>query len=47
MDVFEHLSDPLTAVGALAKAIRPSGCLFGRFAAEQDELRPQHIVRDF
>lgn len=47
MDVFEHLTDPLATVEALAKAIRPGGCLFGRFAAEADELRPQHIVRNF
>lgn len=47
MDVFEHLTDPLGTVDALAEAIRPGGCLFGRFAAEQDQLRPQHIVHDF
>jgi 2-polyprenyl-3-methyl-5-hydroxy-6-metoxy-1,4-benzoquinol methylase len=47
MDVFEHLTDPLGTVDVLAKAIRSGGCLFGRFAAEQDELRPQHIVHDF
>jgi 2-polyprenyl-3-methyl-5-hydroxy-6-metoxy-1,4-benzoquinol methylase len=47
MDVFEHLADPLATVDALAKAIRHGGCLFGRFAGEQDKLRPQHIVRDF
>jgi 2-polyprenyl-3-methyl-5-hydroxy-6-metoxy-1,4-benzoquinol methylase len=47
MDVFEHLTDPLETVDALASSIRLGGCLFGRFAAEQDDLRPQHIVRDF
>lgn len=47
MDVFEHLADPLATVDSLAKAIIPGGYLFGRFAGEPDELRPQHIVRDF
>jgi hypothetical protein len=27
--------------------LRAVGCLFRRFAAEHDELRPQHIVHDF
>jgi 2-polyprenyl-3-methyl-5-hydroxy-6-metoxy-1,4-benzoquinol methylase len=47
MDVFEHLADPPGTVDALADAIRPGGCLFGRFAAKPHELRPQHIVHDF
>ena len=47
MDVFEHLTDPLGTVDALAKTISPGGCLFGRFAAAPDELRPQHLVHDF
>jgi SAM-dependent methyltransferase len=47
MDVFEHLPDPVTAVEHLAVALRRGGFLFGRFAAERDEDRPQHIVFDF
>jgi SAM-dependent methyltransferase len=47
MDVFEHLPDPVTAVDHLAIALKRGGFLFGRFAAEPDEDRPQHIVFDF
>jgi 2-polyprenyl-3-methyl-5-hydroxy-6-metoxy-1,4-benzoquinol methylase len=47
MDVFEHLSDPVEAVERLWKALRPGGFLYARIAAEPDEDRPQHIVRDF
>jgi 2-polyprenyl-3-methyl-5-hydroxy-6-metoxy-1,4-benzoquinol methylase len=47
MDVFEHLPDPVKAVDQLAIALKPGGFLFGRFAAEHDEDRPQHIVFDF
>jgi SAM-dependent methyltransferase len=47
MDVFEHLADPVKAVDHLAIALKRGGFLFGRFAAEHDEDRPQHIVFDF
>ena len=47
MDVFEHLSDPVKAVDHLAIALKHGGFLFGRFAAEPDSDRPQHIVFDF
>ena len=47
MDVFEHLTDPVKAVDHLAIALKRGGFLFGRFAAEPDEDRPQHIVFDF
>jgi SAM-dependent methyltransferase len=47
MDVFEHLPDPVKAVDQLAIALKRGGFLFGRFAAEPDEDRPQHIVFAF
>jgi mycofactocin glycosyltransferase len=47
MDVFEHLAEPEAVVDALAEAIVPGGYLFGRFHADPDPLRPQHIVIDF
>lgn len=47
MDVFEHLSDPLATVDELARAIRPGGFLFGRFAVGEEDDHPLHIVRDF
>jgi SAM-dependent methyltransferase len=47
IDVFEHLPDPVKAVDHLAIALKRGGFLFGRFAAEPDEDRPQHIVFDF
>ncbi len=47
MDVFEHLTDPVAVVDDLAAALVPGGYIFGRFAAETDEERPQHIVVDF
>ena len=47
MDVFEHLPDPVKAVDSLAIALKRGGFLFGRFAADPDEDRPQHIVFDF
>jgi mycofactocin glycosyltransferase len=47
MDVFEHLSDPLGTVDHIARALRPGGFLFGRFAVEKDDDHPLHIVRDF
>ena len=47
MDVFEHLVDPVKTVNELSEALRPGGFLFGRFHAEIDEDRPQHIVQDF
>ena len=47
MDVFEHLVDPVKIVNELSEALRPGGFLFGRFHAEIDEDRPQHIVQDF
>lgn len=47
MDVWEHLTDPVRAATQVARAIRPGGFLFGRFAAEPDPELPQHIVFDF
>lgn len=47
MDVFEHLSDPLGTVDHIARALKPCGFLFGRFAVEKDDDHPLHIVRDF
>jgi len=47
MDVFEHLHDPLAAVDQLADALSPGGHVFGRFAAEKDPERPQHILFEF
>lgn len=47
MDVWEHLTNPVETASQIAKAIKPGGFLFGRFAAEPDEDHPQHIVYDF
>lgn len=47
MDVFEHLTDPVGTVDQLAATVKPGGYVFGRFAAEPDDDRPQHIVFDF
>jgi SAM-dependent methyltransferase len=47
MDVFEHLVDPVRTVDALDRCLRPGGYIYGRFAAETDRERPQHIVLDF
>jgi len=47
MDVFEHLTEPVATVDKLSDALRPGGCIFGRFAAEVDPERPMHIVQDF
>jgi len=47
MDVFEHLVDPTEAVDSLDRSLKPGGYVYGRFAAEQDPERPQHIVHDF
>lgn len=47
MDVFEHLVDPVAVLNDLHRALKPGGFLFGRFAAEEDESHPQHIVLDF
>jgi 2-polyprenyl-3-methyl-5-hydroxy-6-metoxy-1,4-benzoquinol methylase len=47
MDVFEHLVDPVEALDELHRALKPGGYLFGRFAAEEDDSHPQHIVLDF
>jgi 2-polyprenyl-3-methyl-5-hydroxy-6-metoxy-1,4-benzoquinol methylase len=47
MDVFEHLADPVAAVDQLVQALRPGGHIFGRFAAEKDPERPQHILFEF
>jgi len=47
MDVFEHLVDPVAAVDSLYRCLEPGGFVYGRFAAEVDHDRPQHIVQDF
>jgi 2-polyprenyl-3-methyl-5-hydroxy-6-metoxy-1,4-benzoquinol methylase len=47
MDVFEHLVDPVNAVGILSDVLKPGGFLFGRFSAEPNEDRPMHLVKDF
>lgn len=47
MDVFEHLVDPVATVDKLSEVLRPGGFLFGRFNAEPDDDRGQHIVHDF
>ncbi len=47
MDVFEHLADPVEAIGNLCKVLRPGGFLFGRFGDEPNEERPLHVVQDF
>jgi 2-polyprenyl-3-methyl-5-hydroxy-6-metoxy-1,4-benzoquinol methylase len=47
MDVFEHLVDPVGVVDSIARSLKPGGYIYGRFAAEDDPDRPQHIVTDF
>jgi 2-polyprenyl-3-methyl-5-hydroxy-6-metoxy-1,4-benzoquinol methylase len=47
MDVFEHLVDPVGTVDKLWETLRPGGFLFGRFNAEPDDHRAQHIVHHF
>jgi len=47
MDVWEHLVDPVAAVDQIAGTLRTGGFLYGRFALEPDDDRPQHLVRDF
>jgi ubiquinone/menaquinone biosynthesis C-methylase UbiE len=47
MDVFEHVTDGVAAVDQIAGALAPGGYLYGRFAAEPDDVRPQHIAHDF
>lgn len=47
MDVFEHLTNPKGAIDQIWEALRPRGFLYGRFALEPDDERPQHIVHDF
>jgi hypothetical protein len=47
MDVFEHLVDPVETVERLWAALKPGGYLFARLSGEENEDRPQHIVRDF
>ena len=47
MDVLGHLVDPVKTANELAEALRRGGFLFGRFHAEVDEDRPQHMVQNF
>lgn len=47
MDVWEHLTDPVETASRFARATKPGGFLFGRFAAEPDENHPQRIVYHF
>jgi len=47
MDVFEHLTDPVTTAEQLWQVLRPGGLLFARIQVEDAGDHPQHIVRDF
>jgi len=47
MDVFEHLVDPVATVDLLDRSLMPGGYIYGRFAADDDQTRPQHLVQDF
>jgi SAM-dependent methyltransferase len=47
MDVFEHLVDPVETVDCLHRCLKPGGYIYGRFAADEDRDRPQHITHDF
>jgi SAM-dependent methyltransferase len=47
MDVFEHVVDGAVAVDQIAGALAAGGYVYGRFAAEPDDVRPQHIAHDF
>jgi len=47
MDVFEHLFDPVETAEMLWTTLKPGGFLFGRFGVEEDDNKPQHIVKDF
>jgi len=47
MDVFEHLVDPRATVDSLNRSLKPGGYIYGRFSADDDHDRPQHIVHDF
>ncbi len=47
MDVWEHLVDPVAAVDQIAGTLSTGGFLYGRFALEPDDDRPQHLVHDF
>jgi hypothetical protein len=39
--------DPVATVDLIHRCLRPGGYIYGRFAAEDDQDRPQHIVQDF
>jgi 2-polyprenyl-3-methyl-5-hydroxy-6-metoxy-1,4-benzoquinol methylase len=47
MDVFEHLFDPVGAMEALGRAMKPGAYLFARLQADANEDRPLHLVKDF
>ena len=47
MDVWEHLVDPVGTVNQIATILCAGGFLYGRFALEPDDERPQHIVHNF
>jgi SAM-dependent methyltransferase len=47
MDVWEHLVDPVSAVDQIAGTLCTGGFLYGRFALEPNDDRPQHLVHDF
>src|SRR5215813_9562729 len=47
MDVFEHLTDPAGSVDQIWETLRPGGFLYGLFACDGEDARPQHIVHDF
>lgn len=47
MDVFEHLVDPVEAVGRVWSTLKRGGYLFGRFDADPHDTHTTHVVRDF
>jgi mycofactocin glycosyltransferase len=47
MDVWEHLVDPVAAVDQIANTLCIGGFIYGQFALQPEDERPQHLVRDF
>ncbi len=46
LDVFEHLVDPVAAVEQVYDALKPGAFLIGRFCADRDGHRFEHIAQD-